>query len=304
MIGPVRYPQLAIRKSRVTMYPSRTNIDVRALLASKRTGKRAEASVYETLARKYETDQNVNCFWSYAISSGEKEHDFLVVHKQLGFAVIEVKGIPLITAEDGSWCTFDPATGVICKDKPYESNPVKQAGAAVNAIKSWWKKETNSDCKPPRAARIIVLAGVKQSDWYGETLTDAKVRPIQQQCHIVFHNEVERLPSLIESWLSNLSPERVTNETHLFWEKHLSTFANNCGICVEEDRELERGAIRPKSDKLRLRSSPDPAFGEKVSFYRRTEDLREVDGKKIRSVQIEAHLKRPKTVKGKTAWGE
>jgi len=51
----------------MSMFPKRSNVHVADMMASPRSGMKAEAQVYESLEKAFGHDGNVACLWSLAI---------------------------------------------------------------------------------------------------------------------------------------------------------------------------------------------------------------------------------------------
>lgn len=229
----------------MTMYPKRGDDVVRGLFASERPGMKAEAAVYDSLEKVFGHDADVSCLWSLKPPETQRELDFLVVDRERGFAVIEVKSYPLIPVDRG-WMKYDPATGDRWPD--HRSEPAdSQLGAASSAIKRWWKMAAgNPQVKNPRGIQIVVLAGTPSRDLPKDSGVAFCEQMWRQRagCFIVCQDEIEHLPHLIRNRLESTNPRLVADATDAFWEAHFS-LVGSTGCMPSESAEEED---RPNGD--------------------------------------------------------
>lgn len=218
----------------MSMFPKRSNVHVAEMLASPRSGMKAEAQVYESLEKVFGHDANVSCLWSLAIPDSPRELDFLVVHKELGMAAIEVKAIPLIPRQDG-WMLFNPKTKEMWDSDRQE--PDRQLGAATSAIKKWWKMESRGKRKNPRNIQILVLAGIDVMDLpkdsglaCADTLWRQKVGT-----YIICRDEIEHLPYLLLDRLKSQNPTNALQDNAAFFDAASSLYGS-CGVSPSSDQ--------------------------------------------------------------------
>ncbi len=219
----------------MSMYPNRRNVHVAEMLASPRSGMKAEAQVYDSLEKTFGHDSNVACLWSLAIPDSPRELDFLVVNKVLGIAAIEVKAIPLIPTLDG-WVQFNPATGETWDN--HRQEPDRQLGAATSAVKKWWAVESHGSWKNPRNIKILVLAGTEVKDIpkdSGLACADTLWRQ-KAGTYIICRDEIGHLPYLLLDRLKSQNPANVVEDTAAFFEAAKSLYGS-CGAAPSSEQE-------------------------------------------------------------------
>ena len=219
----------------MSMYPKRSNVHVAEMLESPRSGMKAEAQVYGSLEKVFAHDSNVACLWSLAIPDSPRELDFLVVHKELGIATIEVKAIPLIPTLDG-WMQFNPSTGEAWDS--HRQEPDRQLGAATSAVKKWWAMESRGQWKNPRNIKVLVLAGTDVKDLpkdSGLACADTLWRQ-KAGTYIICCDEIEHLPYLLLDRLKSQNPANVTQDTAAFFEAAKSLYGS-CGASPSLDQD-------------------------------------------------------------------
>lgn len=142
------------------IYPPPDRAEIRDLFNSPRSGDRAEADVYQALARMAAQDPEWRVLWSVAVPGGAhgREIDFLAAHPTLGVVLFEVKSIPYLPpgSPGSQWTTVTGgATG--------REAPDRQLAAQASALKSWLRN-TMGFRVLPRILQVLVLAGTSTAD--------------------------------------------------------------------------------------------------------------------------------------------
>ena len=242
------------------MIPRRDNRYVAAMLSSPRTGMKAEARVYASLEKVFAHDPDVDCLWSLALPDSPRELDFLVVHRTLGIAALEVKSIPIIPTKT-NWKQIDPATG-----QTWDSNrqaPERQLGAAMSALKKWWKMESGGRTSTPRNIQVLILTGIRASD-IPDNSGLALARTLWRQksgVYIVCGDETDHLPYLLLDRLKAQTPDEKSRTAAAAFFEAAQSLHGSCGVSPSLESDPAPAPKSPSAAAPPPRQ-PEPATAE------------------------------------------
>lgn len=191
------------------IYPDRSHPAVNRLLSSSRSGDQAEAAVYRALEARLGHEEGWAVLWSVPVPGGAqgREIDFIVAHRSLGAAFIEVKAPPLVPSGH-KWVS--PVDGTAYG----RDAPDYQLQQATNEFKNWLKNCATSGTPLPRIARFVALMGTKEDELKANSSalnvgcrlpSPARVTDVYQkkQAYLCCGDVIDLLPDMIVQALSD-----------------------------------------------------------------------------------------------------